>query len=125
MLDNKNRASNLHLTVVFFMPVCEVTGSRVTRGNNVPKSNKKTRKTIKNSVTKRAYISRALGIKVVIKCTKRASDTIIRAGGIDCYVLNSNTSSLSNEMQTLAKRIRSSMKKKDLCGKTPEELQFV
>ncbi len=106
------------------MAVCQVTGSRTTRGNNVPKSNQKTRKTVKNSVQNRSYLSKILGLQVSIKCTKRASDTIIRAGGIDCYILNSNPSALSPEMQLLMKRLKSNLKKRNIEGKTPEDLQF-
>lgn len=67
------------------MPICEVTGARSTVGNNVPKSNKKTKKVIKTSIANRTFYSLILDQMVKIKCTKKGMDTIMKHGGIDSF----------------------------------------
>jgi len=107
------------------MAVCQVTGSKTTRGNNVPKSNQKTKRTIKNSTANRTFFSKILGLGVSLKCTKRASDIIIRAGGIDCYVINEKSSCLMNDIKILKKRMEKAIIKKNISNLTPEQIQFM
>ncbi|WP_161982879.1 large ribosomal subunit protein bL28 [Candidatus Deianiraea vastatrix] len=107
------------------MSRCEVTSSTVSRGNNVPKSNKKTRRTIKNSVANRKFFSKVFGSYVYLKCTKAACDTIIKHGGIDCYVLNVKNSRISDEISAIKTRMLKCIENKNLTEMTPEQIQFL
>ena len=106
------------------MPVCQVTGAKSTTGNNVPNSNKKTKKVIKTSVKWRKYYSLVLESQISIKCTKRADDTITRHGGIDCFLLNSNNASLTGDMLKVKNTLLQSVKKKGLPS-SPEEIYLL
>lgn len=105
------------------MPLCRVTLSRTTKGNNVPKSNKKTRKVIKNSAKDRRFKSEILGVFLKIKCTKRADDTIVKHGGIDLFLMNTINSKLSPDMLALKKKMQKSMKVRKITL-SPEDLLF-
>ncbi|KAB5590362.1 hypothetical protein CTheo_6193 [Ceratobasidium theobromae] len=75
-------------------------------GNNVPHSMKKTRRTwMPNIQTKRLY-SETLGYHIKLKVTTRALRTIDKHGGLDGYLLGTNTLTLGQEGMRLRMMVK-------------------
>ncbi len=107
------------------MPVtCQVSQSRSIKGHNVSKSNRRTKKIFHVNVKPIKFFSAILGQDVILKVTNRGMRTVIKHGGLDCYILNSKPSKISDVLKPVKKRLKGAIIKKGLVGKTPEEIQI-
>lgn len=86
---------------------CRVLGTGVQTGNNVSKSNRKTRRRFMPNLQDMSVYSEILGSKINIRMTTRALRTIEKNGGLDSYLLNKPVSKLSPECKILRARLES------------------
>ncbi len=84
---------------------CQLSGKSVQVGNNVSHANNKTKRRFLPNLQHASVLSEALGHAVTLRLTPRALRTIEHNGGIDAYLLGTNTSKLSPEMQSLKRRV--------------------
>lgn len=93
---------------------CLVSGKGVQTGNNVSKSNRKTRRRFLPNLQSVAIYSEILEQQVTIKLSTHGLRTIEKNGGLDLYLLNTPVSKLSDESKKLRERIESAKAKKGL-----------
>ena len=93
---------------------CLVSGKGVQTGNNVSKSNRKTRRRFLPNLQSVAIYSEILEQQVTIKLSTHGLRTIEKNGGLDLYLLNTPVSKLSDESKKLRERIESAKTKKGL-----------
>ena len=93
---------------------CLVTGKGVQTGNNVSKSNRKTRRRFLPNLQSVAIYSEILDQQVTLKLSTQGLRTIEKNGGLDLYLLNTPVSKLSDESKKLRERIESAKAKKGL-----------
>ena len=92
---------------------CTISGKGVLTGNNVSHANNKTRRRFLPNLQVTSLLSEALGQSIRLRLSTRAIRTIEHNGGIDAYLLSTNTSKLSPEMKVLKRRVASAKAKKD------------
>ncbi|MBL8673402.1 MAG: 50S ribosomal protein L28 [Rhodospirillales bacterium] len=92
---------------------CELSGKGVQVGNNVSHANNKTKRRFLPNLQPASVLSDALGHAVRLRLTPRAIRTIEHNGGIDSYLLGTNTSKLTPEMKTLKKRVETAKAKRE------------
>ena len=93
---------------------CLVSGKGVQTGNNVSKSNRKTRRRFLPNLQSVAIYSEILEQQVTIKISTQGLRTIEKNGGLDLYLLNTPVSKLSEESKKLRERIEGAKAKKGL-----------
>ena len=91
---------------------CLVSGKGVQTGNNVSKSNRKTRRRFLPNLQSVAIYSEILEQQVTIKISTQGLRTIEKNGGLDLYLLNTPVSKLSEESKKLRERIEGAKAKK-------------
>ena len=91
---------------------CLVTGKGVQTGNNVSKSNRKTRRRFLPNLQSVAIYSEILDQQVTLKLSTQGLRTIEKNGGLDLYLLNTPVSKLSEESKKLRERIEGAKAKK-------------
>jgi large subunit ribosomal protein L28 len=84
---------------------CQLSGKTVQVGNNVSHANNKTKRRFLPNLQHASVLSEALGHAVTLRVTPRALRTIEHNGGIDSYLLGTNTSKLTADMQALKRRV--------------------
>lgn len=93
---------------------CLVTGKGVQTGNNVSKSNRKTRRRFMPNLQDVAIYSEILGQQVKMRITSHGLRTIEKNGGLDLYLLNTPVSKLTAGCKELRDRIMGAKAKKGL-----------
>ena len=83
---------------------CALSGQAVQYGNNVSHANNKSRRRFRSNLQVASVLSDALGHSVRLRLTPRGIKTIEHNGGIDAYLLGTNNSKRSPEMQVLKRR---------------------
>ncbi|MBQ8251096.1 MAG: 50S ribosomal protein L28 [Alphaproteobacteria bacterium] len=91
---------------------CLVSGKGVQTGNNVSKSNRKTRRRFLPNLQSVAIYSEILEQQITLKLTTQGLRTIEKNGGLDLYLLNTPVSKLSEESKKLRERIEGAKAKK-------------
>ena len=91
---------------------CLVSGKGVQTGNNVSKSNRKTRRRFLPNLQSVAIYSEILEQQITIKVSTQGLRTIEKNGGLDLYLLNTPVSKLSEESKKLRERIEGAKAKK-------------
>ena len=86
---------------------CVISGKGVQTGNNVSKSNRKTRRRFMPNLQEVAVYSEILGAQVTLRVSSNGLRTIEKNGGIDTYLLTKPVSRLTDEAKALRKRIES------------------
>ena len=86
---------------------CVISGKGVQTGNNVSKSNRKTRRRFMPNLQEVAVYSEILGAQVTLRVSTNGLRTIEKNGGIDTYLLTKPVSRLTEEAKALRKRIES------------------
>ncbi len=86
---------------------CAILGTGIQAGNNVSKSNRKTRRRFMPNLQDMSVYSEILGAMVNVRMTTRALRTIEKNGGLDAYLLNKPVSKLSDECKKLRMRLES------------------
>ena len=92
---------------------CALSGKAVQYGNNVSHANNKSRRRFMSNLQVASVLSDVLGHSVRLRLTPRAVKPIEHNGGIDAYLLGTNTSKLSPEMTVLKRRVVLAKAKKD------------
>lgn len=93
---------------------CLVSGKGVLTGNNVSKSNRKTRRRFLPNLQSVAIYSEVLDQQVTIKVSSQGLRTIEKNGGLDLYLLNTPVSKLTAESKELRDRVAGSKAKKGI-----------
>ena len=93
---------------------CVVTGKGVQTGNNVSKSNRKTRRRFLPNLQDVAIYSEILGQQITMRISSHGLRTIEKNGGLDLYLLNTPVSKLTAESKEIRERIESAKAKKGL-----------
>lgn len=93
---------------------CLVTGKGVQTGNNVSKSNRKTRRRFLPNLQSVAIYSEILDQQVTLRLSTQGLRTIEKNGGLDLYLLNTPISKLTAESKEIRERIESAKAKKGL-----------
>ena len=91
---------------------CIVTGKKPQSGNNVSKSNRKTRRTFEPNLQVVSLYSEILAAPVNMRVSTNGLRTIEKNGGLDNYLLSKTPSRLTEEMKELKKRIEKAKAKK-------------
>ncbi len=91
---------------------CLVSGKGVQTGNNVSKSNRKTRRRFLPNLQSVAIYSEILEQQITLKLSTQGLRTIEKNGGLDLYLLNTPVSKLSEESKKLRERIEGAKAKK-------------
>src|SRR5690606_9933855 len=85
---------------------CELTGTRVAFGHNVPHSNRKTSRTFAPNLQSVSLHSGGLGRTVRLRVTTRALRTVQKRGGLDAFLLGTPDDKLPPEALELKRRLR-------------------
>ncbi len=93
---------------------CAISGKGVQTGNNVSKSNRKTRRRFMPNLQEVAVYSEILGAQVTLRLSSNGLRTIEKNGGIDMYLLTKPVSRLTEEAKELRKRIEKAKASKGL-----------
>ena len=87
---------------------CELTGLKVTFGNNVSHAHNKTRRTFVPNIQKKNTYSELLNRMIKLNLSIKAIRSMEFAGGLDKYILSIPNSQLSNK----ALKVKTAIKKK-------------
>ena len=87
---------------------CELTGTKVSFGNNVSHAHNKTRRTFVPNIQKKSTYSESLNRMIKLNLSIRAIRSMEFAGGLDKYILSIPNSQLSNK----ALKVKIAIKKK-------------
>lgn len=93
---------------------CDLTGTRPQFGNNVSHSQRKTRRSFEPNLRSVKYKSEITGREYRLKITAKCMRTIEQKGGFDQFVLDANTSIMSNSARSVKKDIMKQHNKKIL-----------
>lgn len=88
---------------------CELTGTKVTFGNNVSHSNRKSSRTFAPNLQSVSLPSEGLRRTVRLRVTTRALRTVQKVGGLDAYLLGTADVKLPPEALVLKRRLRKAM----------------
>ncbi len=93
---------------------CIISGKMPQSGNNVSKSNRKTRRTFAPNLQSASLFSEILGASVKMRLTPNGLRTIEKNGGLDAYLLDTPVSKLTDEAKELRGRIEKAKASKGL-----------
>ena len=85
---------------------CELTGTRVSFGNNVSHSNRKSSRTFAPNLQSVSLLSDGLGRSVRLRVATRALRTVQKRGGLDAFLLGTDDAKLPPEALDLKRRLR-------------------
>lgn len=85
---------------------CELTGTRVSFGNNVSHSNRKSSRTFAPNLQSVSLLSDGLGRSVRLRVSTRALRTVQKRGGLDAFLLGTDDAKLPPEALDLKRRLR-------------------
>lgn len=93
---------------------CIVSGKMPQSGNNVSKSNRKTRRTFAPNLQSVSLYSEILGSSIKMRLTANGLRTVEKNGGLDAYLLSTPVSKLTEEAKELRERIEKAKASKGL-----------
>lgn len=93
---------------------CLISGKGVQTGNNVSKSNLKTRRRFMPNLQEVTVYSEILAAPINMRLSSNGLRTIEKNGGIDAYLLSKPVSKLTDEAKVLRKRIEKAKAAKGL-----------
>jgi large subunit ribosomal protein L28 len=85
---------------------CALTGRKVSSGNNVSHSNRRTRRTFAPNLQNVTLLSDALGERIRLRVSTRALRTVQKVGGLDAYLLGTDDAKLPPEAIAVKRRVR-------------------
>ena len=85
---------------------CEITGKKVTTGNNVSHSHTKTKRTFEPNLQRVSLFSEALKRPVRMRISTRALRSVTKAGGLDAYLRKTADAKLAPEAVSLKRKIK-------------------
>ena len=85
---------------------CQLTGKKPQSGHNVSHSNRKTNRRFLPNIQKVSLASAALGRDVTLKVSTRALRTVVKKGGLDQFLLETDDRKLPVEALRLKRQIR-------------------
>lgn len=85
--------------------VCELTGKAVLTGNNVSHANNKTKRRFLPNLCDVTLMSEALGQSVRLRISANALRTVEHRGGLDAFLMQADSSKLSQRARLLKKQI--------------------
>lgn len=100
--------------------VCELTGKRPAYGNKVSHSNIKTRTRWMPNLRSKKYLIPELQQTISLLLSSRAIRTIDKLGGITPAIFAMKETLLSEQLQSVRRKIHSSRVKRSAAGKTEE-----
>jgi large subunit ribosomal protein L28 len=84
---------------------CAITGKGVLAGNNVSHANNKTRRRFLPNLQNISVMSEALGRPVSLRVSTNGLRTIEHKGGIDAFLKNARSDTLTAELRRLKRQI--------------------
>jgi large subunit ribosomal protein L28 len=90
---------------------CQLTGKKPQTGHNVSHSNRKTNRRFLPNIQKVSLASAALGRDVTLKVSTRALRTVVKKGGLDQFLLQTDDHKLPEEALRLKRRIKKQLGK--------------
>ncbi|PPR34772.1 MAG: 50S ribosomal protein L28 [Alphaproteobacteria bacterium MarineAlpha6_Bin4] len=90
---------------------CELTGVRISIGNNVSHAHNKTKRNFSPNLQKKKIFSDILNQMIRLKITTKAMKSIEIAGGFDKFILKVSNNKLSNKALKLKKEIKNKINK--------------
>ena len=88
---------------------CELTGTKISFGNNVSHAHNKTKRTFVPNIQKKSTYSESLNQMIKLNLSIRAIRSMEFAGGLDKYILSIPNSQLSDK----ALKVKMAIKKKN------------
>lgn len=85
---------------------CELTGTRVSFGQNVSHSNRKSSRTFAPNLQSVSLLSDGLGRSVRLRVSTRALRSVQKRGGLDAFLLGTPDDRLPPEALDLKRRLR-------------------
>ena len=90
--------------------VCFVCGSKTSFGNQVSKSNIKTRRMYKPNLHHKHFFSEILGVSISVRVSTRGLRTIYKHGSIDAFLLTTKANNLTPDALLMKQRLRRKVK---------------
>lgn len=91
---------------------CDLTGVGIMTGNNVSKSNRRTRRDFLPNLKEVSLKSDALGVNISLKVTANILRTINKYGSLDSFMVNYRVNKLTDEAKKLRNKIEKALVKK-------------
>ena len=88
---------------------CQLTGKGPQFGHNVSHSNRKTNRRFQPNLQRATLYSDALGRGVPVRVCTRALRSVVRAGGLDPYLLGTNDARLAPEGLRLKRAVKKAL----------------
>ncbi len=88
------------------MSTCDLTGTKTMSGNNVSHSQRKTRRKFKVNIQKKTFFSASLKSNFSFRIAARTIKTLDKFGGLDNYLVNTHSDSLSEKAKKLQNKIK-------------------
>ncbi len=88
---------------------CQLTGKEPQFGHNVSHSNRKTNRRFEPNLQRATLYSDALGRGVPIRVCTRALRSVVRAGGLDPYLLKTDDARLAPEGLRLKRMVKKAL----------------
>lgn len=88
---------------------CELTGKGVMTGNKVSHAMNHTRRRFLPNLVRVTLISEALDRQVKLRISANALRTVEQRGGLDAFLLKSDTAELSDRAQALKQEVRAAL----------------
>jgi large subunit ribosomal protein L28 len=85
---------------------CQLTGKKPQSGHNVSHSNRKTNRRFLPNIQKISLASAALGRDVSLKISTRALRTVVKKGGLDQFLLQTDDQKLPEEALRVKRQIK-------------------
>jgi large subunit ribosomal protein L28 len=93
---------------------CQLTGKKPQSGHNVSHSNRKTNRRFLPNIQKVSLASAALGRDVSLKVSTRALRTVVKKGGLDQFLLQTDDRKLPDEALRLKRQIKKRLGKQNV-----------
>jgi large subunit ribosomal protein L28 len=88
---------------------CALTGKETQFGHNVSHSNRKTNRRFAPNIQSVSLHSEALGRSISLRISTRALRTVVKKGGLDRFLLDTDDAKLPVEAMRLKRRVRKSL----------------
>jgi large subunit ribosomal protein L28 len=88
---------------------CDLTGTEPMFGHNVSHSNRKTNRRFDPNLQKVTFFSDALKRPVPLRVTTRVIRTVQKYGGLDAYLVKTNSARLADKGQRLKRKIHKAL----------------
>lgn len=88
---------------------CALTGKDTQFGHNVSHSNRKTNRRFAPNIQSVSLHSDALGRSITLRISTRALRTVVKKGGLDRFLLDTDDAKLPDTAMRLKRRVRKSL----------------